>query len=122
MGTSVFSPDGAGSNLSHIVLYEGIEDLGNLTFRGCSELKEIVIPSTVKHIGSNPFTESGITEIINRSSSFLLEGDFFISFLSSFFVSSFLFLFFVSIETFSFSISLDKISPLLIHTLIPSFP
>ena len=73
MGTSVFSPDDAGSNLSYIVLYEGIEDLGNLTFRGCSELKEIVIPSTVKHIGSNPFSESGIRVIINKSSYFLLE-------------------------------------------------
>lgn len=73
MGTSVFSPDEGGSNLSHIVLYEGIEDLGDLTFRGCIELKEIVIPSTVKHIGRNPFAKSGITEIVNKSSHFLLE-------------------------------------------------
>lgn len=39
--------------LEHITLHEGLEEIGWDAFRGCIEMKEIEIPTTVKKLGSN---------------------------------------------------------------------
>lgn len=42
-------------NVETIVLNEGLEKIGDSMFSWCRKVKEIVIPSTVKHIGSHAF-------------------------------------------------------------------
>lgn len=48
-----------GSHLSGVVLPEGLEIIGERAFAQCG-LKDVVIPSTVREIGGNPFAMSNL--------------------------------------------------------------
>ncbi len=73
MGTRVFSSGDNGSSLKKVELCEGILALGNLTFDGCYKLNTIELPSTLLSIGDNPFANSGITTVINKSDEFVIK-------------------------------------------------
>ena len=37
--------------LEHIIIPEGVTNIGDLVFQHCKQLKELIIPSTVQKIG-----------------------------------------------------------------------
>ena len=68
--------DGAfeNSNISNVIISEGVESIGWFAFDGCTALKSITIPSSVKSIGYSAFgtAESSLT-IYCHSESFALS-------------------------------------------------
>lgn len=61
--TITFLPDGCFqrcSNLTNIVLHDGLEKIRKDVFRGCTALKEVRIPNTVTKIGNFVFQDSGV--------------------------------------------------------------
>ena len=43
------------TELEEVVIGEGITNISNLAFRGCSNLKKVTLPSTLKYIGDSAF-------------------------------------------------------------------
>ena len=61
-------------NLRNVNLNEGLQQIGSYCFHGCPSLSFIEIPSSVKTIGTNAFSQSGLqTVIINSSGEFRME-------------------------------------------------
>lgn len=50
-------------DLTEIILPEGLQRLGVSTFKGCSSLKEITLPSTLLSIGNYDFEGTALTEL-----------------------------------------------------------
>lgn len=72
VGSDIFAPDDNGMALSKVVLFEGVEVIGDSMFRGC-QLESFVIPSTIKKIGDNPFEGCKMSDISSYSSNFFVE-------------------------------------------------
>ncbi|GMO46192.1 MAG: hypothetical protein Ta2G_01240 [Termitinemataceae bacterium] len=67
------------SNLSKVVLPNGITKIGDGAFAGCYELRTIIIPNTVNEIGAFAFVSTGITSITIPNSVTTIERDAFSS-------------------------------------------
>ena len=52
------------TSLTSIVIPEGVTDIGEIAFYGCTELREVSFPSTLKFIREEAFGESGIEEAL----------------------------------------------------------
>ena len=52
------------SGLEEVILQEGLNVIGDLTFKDCKHLKKITIPRTVTKFGFNTFINSGLEEVI----------------------------------------------------------
>lgn len=50
-------------NLEKVVISEGVTDISESCFGGCSKLKEVSFPSTLKYIGDSAFTSTSLTEV-----------------------------------------------------------
>lgn len=65
----------AGSNITSIVLPEGLERIPDRAFEYCSELKSVTLPSTLKGIGERAFQECKKLESITFPKSLKEIGD-----------------------------------------------
>lgn len=63
--TSIFNPNPAGpAYIKTVIIEDGITEIGDSTFWGCSHLSNIIIPNSVTCIGSGAFTScSDLSEI-----------------------------------------------------------
>ena len=53
------------TRITEIIIEEGIQELPEWAFEGCSSLKKVTIPSTIKRIGFNTFTKcSSLQEVV----------------------------------------------------------
>ncbi|MBE6884326.1 MAG: leucine-rich repeat domain-containing protein, partial [Ruminococcaceae bacterium] len=52
---------GSNTDITSVVIEEGVTTIGNNAFRNCSNLKSVIIPSSVTAIGNNAFASSGLT-------------------------------------------------------------
>ncbi len=52
------------SMLEKIYLFDSVTEIGENAFKNCINLKEIIIPSSVKHIGLNAFEGTSLTSLI----------------------------------------------------------
>ena len=52
------------TSLTSIIIPEGVTDIGEIAFYGCTELREVSFPSTLKFIREEAFGESGIEEAL----------------------------------------------------------
>lgn len=50
-------------NIESVKIREGITEIGNYCFYGCTKLKTVVLPSTLKNIGASAFYNSGIKDV-----------------------------------------------------------
>lgn len=51
-------------SLISIVIPEGVTDIGEIAFYGCTNLREVVFPSSLRYIREEAFGDSGIEEVI----------------------------------------------------------
>ena len=82
-GGSVFNPFKNRNKITEIIIEEGLEEIPDWAFDGCSGLERINIPGSVKRIGFNAFTkcsrlkqvdmEEGVTEIDNTAFRFCYD-------------------------------------------------
>lgn len=82
-GGSVFNPFKNRNKITEIIIEEGLEEIPDWAFEGCSELERITIPGSVKRIGFNAFTkcsrlkqvemEEGVSEIDNTAFRFCYD-------------------------------------------------
>ncbi len=54
------------SNLTSVVISEGITSIGLYAFRGCTRLNSVTLPSTIQHISMGVFSETGIQSNTNN--------------------------------------------------------
>lgn len=66
-------------SLTSVVIPEGVTDIGEVAFYGCTGLKEVVFPSTLRYIREEAFGESGIEEVILPGGLELIEEKAFFS-------------------------------------------
>ena len=53
------------TNLTEIIIGEGVHHIGDFAFVGCSSLKKVTLPSTLNRIGSGAFVNlSSLTEVV----------------------------------------------------------
>ena len=75
----ISSPVPSLSVLDSVTLPEGLTQIGELCFSGCSALKEIALPTTLTQIGYAAFTNCGLTEITIPAGVTSLENEQFAS-------------------------------------------
>ncbi len=63
------------TGLTDLRLPEGIISIGDEAFRRCDKIAKMVLPESLMEIDGNPFADSGITTIVNKSKHFKIEGN-----------------------------------------------
>lgn len=63
VGSDYFNALGGRNDITKVVLPEGLKAIDSHSFRKMSNLKEVVLPSTLRKIGDEAFAFSGITSI-----------------------------------------------------------
>lgn len=56
-----------GDRIVEVKLPDGLEEIGNRCFAGCSNLRSIQLPNTVRRIGRNAFQSSGLENVTMRA-------------------------------------------------------
>lgn len=65
--------------LTSVVIPEGITDIGEIAFYGCTNLREVVFPSSLRYIREEAFGETAIKEVILPAGLELIEEKAFFS-------------------------------------------
>ena len=66
-------------DITSVIIPEGITDIGEIAFYGCTNLKEVIFPSSLRYIREEAFGESAITEAILPDGLELIEEKAFFS-------------------------------------------
>ena len=70
-GVKVLEPEvflGALDNLQTLTVHDGVEEIGDETFKGCYKLAQVELPSSLKRIGNNAFYSTAIASLTTPAS------------------------------------------------------
>ncbi|MBR5321471.1 MAG: leucine-rich repeat protein [Clostridia bacterium] len=77
MSSAVVNALGGRNDITKIIVSEGIKLIGYDSFYGMTNLKEVVLPSTLERIADGAFAKSGITSISIPEGVTMINGDAF---------------------------------------------
>lgn len=70
-GVKVLEPEvflGALDSLQTLTVHDGVEEIGDETFKGCYKLAQVELPSSLKRIGNNAFYSTAIASLTTPAS------------------------------------------------------